>query len=199
MTTNIQQQKNKILKMMLKLIPSYGFSLDTLNLACRNSDLPENSGLLLFPSGLSEIALLYFDEIYAKVHTSYDKTEKSVTKCIIAALHNTIDALAENKEAFIKIFQYLSNPIRLNLELKAVYTQINAIWYDFGKDTSLDFNFYSKRLLLHAVYESMLRYFIVDNSNDHEDTKDFVVRKIGNILSLGKTIRNIQDKVQKWL
>jgi ubiquinone biosynthesis protein COQ9 len=198
MNPDIQAQKQLILESALKLIQKHGLSVDTLNIACQRVGLPDGCAEIIFPRGVDEFLELYFENLHAQIlerRSAVDPEVKGVTASIKQALSLVVDVLSENKGAAIAIINFLSLPHKLIMEVKLVQQHVSAIWYDFGGDKSLDFNYYSKRMLLHAVYEGMLRYFIVDCSDDHQDTKGFIDRRINTALMVGKTASDFIKKV----
>jgi ubiquinone biosynthesis protein COQ9 len=56
---------------------------------------------------------------------------------------------------------------------------VDAIWAQAG-DTATDYNHYTKRATLFAVYGSTIAVFLNDDSEDHADTRAFLARRIGD-------------------
>lgn len=71
------------------------------------------------------------------------------------------------------------------LAMEHCYKTVDEIWYMAG-DKATDFNFYSKRALLAAVYGATLHYWLEDNSKDFADTEDFLRRRINDVLQIPK-------------
>ena len=53
-------------------------------------------------------------------------------------------------------------------------------------DTATDFNHYTKRMTLSAVYASTLSVFVNDESEDFADTRAFLDRRIDNVMQFEK-------------
>jgi ubiquinone biosynthesis protein COQ9 len=53
-------------------------------------------------------------------------------------------------------------------------------------DTATDFNHYTKRMTLSAVYSSTLAVFIDDDSENYADTRAFLARRIDNVMKFEK-------------
>jgi ubiquinone biosynthesis protein COQ9 len=53
-------------------------------------------------------------------------------------------------------------------------------------DTATDFNHYTKRMTLSAVYLSTLVTFVNDDSEDYADTRAFLDRRIDNVMQFEK-------------
>jgi ubiquinone biosynthesis protein COQ9 len=52
----------------------------------------------------------------------------------------------------------------------------------YGGYTATDFNHYTKRMTLSAVYASTLAVFVNDESDDFADTRAFLDRRIENVM-----------------
>ncbi|MDP2738975.1 MAG: COQ9 family protein, partial [Pseudorhodobacter sp.] len=61
----------------------------------------------------------------------------------------------------------------------------DAIWRALG-DSSQDFNWYSKRLSLSAVYSACVLYWMGDSSEGRRDTLEFIDRRIENVMQFEK-------------
>ena len=62
------------------------------------------------------------------------------------------------------------------------------MWRAAG-DTSTDYNFYTKRVTLSAVYSATLLAFLSDNSADMEETEAFLDRRLADVARLPKMAR----------
>ena len=72
---------------------------------------------------------------------------------------------------------------------KALWSTADAIWTALG-DTSDDLNWYSKRATLSAVYASTVLFWLGDQSDDHQDTRDFLDRRIDGVMTFEKIKAN---------
>src|SRR3546814_16617611 len=66
------------------------------------------------------------------------------------------------------------------------------MWYAAG-DTATDWNFYSKRALLAAVYSSTLLYWLNDRSEGFVDTWGFLDRRIGDVMRIPRATARMHD------
>ena len=66
----------------------------------------------------------------------------------------------------------------------------DEIWHLSG-DTSTDFNYYTKRIILMNVYSASFFYFLRDNSEEYSKTKDFIDKQISYVLKFGKLKSNL--------
>ncbi|MCH2037097.1 MAG: COQ9 family protein, partial [Rickettsiales bacterium] len=92
---------------------------------------------------------------------------------------------AKRKTLAVDTISYLLMPHHMVIANKLLFRTSGMIWRAIG-DTSTDYNYYSKRLLLSGVYSSSLLYWINDDSDEHEDTYAFIDRRIADVMTLGK-------------
>ena len=78
----------------------------------------------------------------------------------------------------------------------SLYETVDLIWKTAG-DTSVDFNFYTKRILLTAVLTSTTTCWLADKSEGHKDTWDFLDRRIEDVMKIPKLNALFQSKVEK--
>lgn len=89
------------------------------------------------------------------------------------------------KEALRRAAAYLINPLNVGFTLRAQFSAADAIWREAG-DTSTDFNYYSKRTLAGGIYAASLFYYLDDTSENHQETRNFIDRRIDNVMSIEK-------------
>ena len=73
---------------------------------------------------------------------------------------------------------------------------VDTIWRACG-DTSTDFNFYSKRIILAGVFSTTLLYWLSDESEDYADTWRFLDRRIKDVMKIEKTKASVQANCEK--
>ena len=78
------------------------------------------------------------------------------------------------------------------LAAKLLYRTVDAIWYAIG-DRSTDFNFYTKRGLLAAVYSATVLYWLNDKSPDCAATWSFLDRRIEEVMLVPKSHRQSRE------
>jgi ubiquinone biosynthesis protein COQ9 len=66
---------------------------------------------------------------------------------------------------------------------RCLWHTADTIWTALGDD-SRDFNWYSKRTTLAAVYSSALLYWLGDTSPGFSATREFVQRRIDNVMQI---------------
>lgn len=90
------------------------------------------------------------------------------------------------KESIGRAVTFLMSPMYLKQSMLLNLQTADAIWRCVG-DTSTDLNYYSKRILAGGVYASALLYYLRDDSEGSFKTKEFINRRIQNVLGIEKT------------
>jgi ubiquinone biosynthesis protein COQ9 len=129
-----------------------------------------------------------------------DLASLKVREKIAAGVRARLEAVAAHREAVRSGLTYFALPQNAATGLACLYHTVDAIWYAAG-DRATDYNFYTKRALLSAVYSSTLLFWLNDKSEDHAATWAFLERRIAEVLkvagNLGKGVTaamNLPDR-----
>ena len=76
-------------------------------------------------------------------------------------------------------------PANLLPGTKLVWDTADKIW-NFMGDTSDDYNWYTKRMILSGIISSTFLFFIGDKSEGFVDTRDFINRRISDVMEFEK-------------
>ena len=176
--------KEKLTKAVLKSVIFDGWSNQLINSACIELDLDYNIAETLFPRGIIDIAIDYhkngdekmIDSLKSKEFENYKIREK-----IFLAIQIRLQVEEKNKELIRRNISFFSLPQNLLDGNKLVWGTAHKIWNFFG-DQSTDYNYYSKRAILSAVYGSVALYWLGDESENSEATWEFLERRIQNVM-----------------
>ncbi len=89
------------------------------------------------------------------------------------------------KEAVRRAMAILAMPQNVIRATRIGWRSADIVWRLAG-DTATDFNHYSKRLTLSAVYGSTLLAWLGDQSDDQAETAAFLDRRIDNVMAFEK-------------
>ena len=89
------------------------------------------------------------------------------------------------REAIRRGLAILAMPQNLPLALRISWRTADHMWRIAG-DTSTDFNHYTKRMTLGAVYGSTLLVWLDDQSEGWSETAAFLDRRIDNVMKFEK-------------
>jgi len=80
--------------------------------------------------------------------------------------------------------------------VRSGYATVDAMWRAAG-DSATDFNFYTKRGLLAAVYSSTLLVWLDDRSEESADTWAFLDRRIADVMKVPKIQSRLREAVSR--
>lgn len=99
---------------------------------------------------------------------------------ITALVETRLRLLTQEREALRRALAILAMPLNLGTAAKLGWRAADVMWRAAGDDAA-DFNHYTKRTLLAAVYSATLLVFLDDESEGQADTRAFLARRIADI------------------
>ena len=104
---------------------------------------------------------------------------------ITALLATRLDIMAPDRESLRRAMAIMAMPQNLVRSAKIGWRSADRMWRLAG-DTASDFNHYTKRMTLSAVYVSTLSVFVNDDSDNFADARAFLDRRIDNVMQFEK-------------
>lgn len=161
-------EKEKILKYFYKNYQNINF--DNIN---KDDFFKKNTGLNFFEK--EELLLAVSSLVFEDLDKNFLKETKSninkITKTndkISFLLNKRFQLEARNKNLIKKIFIHLIKNNNSNKVLNYIYSVADIIW-KISSDRSVDFNYYTKRLILSSVYlKILILIFYRDNLTDKD-------------------------------
>ena len=184
----MRNKQNQILEEMLKIAPFEGWGDAALRAATASCGLVRHYEKIAFKGGVDEVTTMLHNKIDAETLAQLDNEKLSKMKVrerIFNIIDRRFDIMSEYKPAIRKIVQFLAMPQNICLGTKLLWQMANDVWYAAG-DKSTDFNYYTKRTTLMAVYSATLIFWLEDESENHSETSAFLSRRIENIMQFGK-------------
>ena len=74
---------------------------------------------------------------------------------------------------------------------------VDLIWHYAG-DKSVDYNWYSKRILLSGVINSTQLHMLQDKSPDFEDTWHFLEARLQDVASIGMNLGKLRQNLSSF-
>jgi len=176
--------KAAVLDAALKHAPFDGFGDKTLTLAAKEAGADKPALARLFSQGSLSLVEAFSDCADAQMEKSLAAMDLKALKIrarIAAAVMARLHAVRPHKEAARRAAAFLTLPPHAALGATLVYRTVDKMWRAAG-DTSTDFNFYTKRAILGAVYSSTLMRWFTDDSTDEAATTDFLAARIENVM-----------------
>jgi ubiquinone biosynthesis protein COQ9 len=191
--------KPAVLEAALAHVPFDGFTQQTLDQAGDEAGVDEKALLRLFPKGPLSLVETYSKVADAEMERRLAKAKLAgmkVRERITLAVRTRIEVLASHKEAARRTAAFLSLPPNAPTAAKLMYTTVDSIWRAVG-DTSTDFNFYTKRAILAAVYSSTLVRWFNDDGKDAQATWEFLDHRIADVMRFEKFKANVREQASK--
>ncbi len=116
-----------------------------------------------------------------------------VRERITALVEARLEMLETDREGLRRAQAVLAAPPNLRKAARLGWRAADRMWRLAG-DTATDYNHYTKRALLSAVYASTLSVFMDDESEDFADTRAFLARRIENVMQFEKVKAKIANR-----
>lgn len=178
-----------LLKAALPHVPFDGWSDKVLGLAARDVGLDPAMARLAFPGGARDMIDLMadiHDREMQRLCPDEILTPLKIREKITLLVRTRLEVEQDIREAVRRTVTFLSLPQNGATGAKILYRTVDAMWKAIH-DPSTDFNYYTKRLTLSAVYSSSLLYWLNDETENYCATWGFLDRRIANVMQFEKT------------
>ncbi|NOR64002.1 MAG: COQ9 family protein [Rhodobacteraceae bacterium] len=181
---HVEMAKRAVIDAALPHVMFDGWSDATLDAAIADSGVDAGLAKLAFPRGPLDLALGYHYQGDADMRAAMEALDlasmrysERVAKAISLRLE-----LAD-KEAVRRGMAFFALPHNAGDGTRALWHTADAIWESLG-DTSRDYNWYTKRMTLSAVYSACVLFWLGDEAGE---TEAFIDRRIANVMSFEKS------------
>ncbi len=190
--------QTRILDAALPTIVFDGWTQSSLENAATSIGLTAFDVKRAFPGGVADAVKLFSERtdehMLATLSRDFDLANMKIRERIATAVMVRLRAQLPYREAVRRAVAFYAMPWNTAAGLAGLYATVDAIWKAAG-DTSTDYNFYTKRLLLAGVYSSTVTVWLDDTSEDLAETTSFLHRRIENVMQIEKA----KAKVRKQL
>ena len=186
-----QTTQYQLIEAVLNHIPFDGWSEASLKMAAADCGVSEAELTTLFPAGIADAIAAYGAWADEKMKVAFlDRCEAELSVMPVHIKIRTLilirlEQAAPHKEVVRRTMAVLARPQHAKLAAKLLYDTVDVMWRTAG-DTSTDYNFYTKRATLSAVYSATLLAFLADNSADMAKTEAFLDRRLADIARIPK-------------
>lgn len=192
-------RKDAILVAMLPDVAFDGWTDATLQRGAEAAGFHAQEAEAAFPGGPVEAACWFSDWADRQMTDALAGTDLSgmkVRERVTMAVRKRLEILIPYREAVRRASSLLSLPQNATRGPQLVYATVDAAWRAVG-DASVDYNFYTKRLLLSGVVTATTLYWLDDRSEGLADSWAFLDRRIANVMSVGKMIGQVTGRADK--
>ena len=177
-----------------------GFTQNTLKNISNKYKLDLNEIELLFPEENVDLIKFALDQLNSELEDYCKKidlirlpTHKRIRKILLSKIF----IMNNDKFFYKKIFLNLFIPKKYFSLPKQLYNSVDQIWFIAG-DSSADFNFYTKRLILSGIYlRVMLFFFNNDDQVGLESILDENLKRVSKIPEIKSKLKIFKDFLPK--
>jgi ubiquinone biosynthesis protein COQ9 len=165
-----------------------GWGDDARDMAADAAGIDRDVARLAFARGPVEMIDAWFAAIDAAMAAALPAETLAAMKIrarITALVEARLTAMAPEREALRRALAILAMPQNLAHAATLGWRTVDLIWRAAG-DTATDYNHYTKRAILLAVYASTVTVFVDDDSEALADTRGFLARRIDGIMRFEK-------------
>lgn len=165
-----------------------GWSDAALHAAAESLGVDRDIAALAFPGGATDMIDAWFAEVDRTMIEAVPAEKLAAMKVrakITALVEARLDSTASNREALRRALAVLAMPQNIAHGAKLGWRAADTMWRAAG-DTATDYNHYTKRAMLAAVYAATVTVFLDDESEGHSDTRAFLARRITGIMAFEK-------------
>ena len=194
-----EAQREALIEAMLPDAPFDGWTRAGLRGAARRLAVPVGEALALFPGGPADLVAgfsRWADRRMLDRLETLPLDPLRVSERIALAIGARLDIVAPWREAVRRALAVLALPQHAPLAVHLTYETVDGIWYAAG-DNATDFSFYTKRLILAAVYSATVLYWLDDHSEGSADTRAFLDRRLADAARIGRARRDFATLVER--
>ena len=136
-------------------------------------------------TGMTDLYIQEVDRALEAFFTPERLADLKIRDKIRSLVWKRLEIMGPAREAVRRALAILAMPQNIPLALRISWRSADLMWRIAG-DTSTDFNHYTKRMTLGAVYGSTLLVWLDDQSEGWMDTAAFLDRRIDDVMKFEK-------------
>lgn len=193
------EEQEAILLAALTHVPFDGWSMKAIRQGCTDTGFDADLANWIFggtPLGAIDAFFLLTDQRMLEAVKQIDLESLPVRARVSMCVKKRLEFLAPHKETVRETMSFLAHPTHARDGLSFFSRSMSEIWYAAG-DTSTDFNYYTKRMLLGGVYAATMRYWLSDTSLHYEKTLEFLDARLADVSQIPKLKNQVKDFFSK--
>lgn len=164
-----------------------GWSPAAVRMAAEQAGVDADIAALAFKDAMAMIAAWFarVDEAMLARLPAERLAAMKIRERITALVEARLALLAPHREALRRAQAILAMPQNLTRATRLGWHAADVMWRAAG-DTAVDYNHYTKRATLGAVYAATLLAFVNDESEGLDETRAFLARRIEDVMRFEK-------------
>lgn len=182
--TPLAELAPRLVAAMLPHVPFDGWSARALATAARELGIDPDIAALAVPDAQTMLTLwtaqgnAQMAQAMAGAHTL--KIRDRIRMALVTRLETG------DREVTRRALALLVQPQHAALSARLLWQAADAMWRAAG-DSATDYNHYTKRAILAAIYSATLLHWTQDDSDDFASTRAFIDRRIDGVMRFEKT------------
>ncbi|MBU3077006.1 COQ9 family protein [Sphingomonas sp. XMGL2] len=192
MTLPVDPTLDEMRDALAAVIPAHaafdGWTEEALGRAAEELGLAPAQARLAFPGGAIDMIDAWYGWIDAEMARRLPPERLAAMRFrdrIAALVMTRLDLSLPYREAARRALNLLANPRHLPRAARLGWRAADAMWRLAG-DTATDFNHYTKRMTLSAVYAQAILVWLDDESEHQAETRAFLDRRIAGVMRFEK-------------
>ncbi|GAA3862038.1 COQ9 family protein [Celeribacter arenosi] len=185
--------REKLLDAALPNVIFDGWGPDTFKKAVADSGVSQALARVSAPRGSLDLAAAYHKRGDRQMVETLEAEDLSAMRFTDRVTHAVwVRMQVVDREIVRRGMSLYSLPHTAPEGTRLVWETADAIWNLLG-DTSQDVNWYTKRATLSGVIGSTMLFWLGDDSEDFTATRDFLERRIGDVMQIEKAKATVRD------
>ena len=161
------------------------------------SDVIWNSN---FPLNLRDLTTFFINKSLEKIELpARDQFIEMKTQARLEIiLLSYLNQFKDNKLVIKRLIEYFKSTKSLTTAPESIYLISDKFW-NLIEDTSVDFNFYTKRFILMSVIVPTILFWVDDDSDNNLNTNKYIKKCFNRSMRIGKIKNKIKEAFSKFL
>jgi len=161
------------------------------------SDIIWNSN---FPLDLKDLTIFFINKSLEKIElpTRDQFIEMKTQARLEIILLSYLNQFKDNKLIIKRLIKYFKSTESLTTSPESIYLISDKFW-NLIEDTSVDFNFYTKRFILMSVIVPTILFWVEDESDNSLNTNEYIKKCFNRSMKIGKIKNKIKEAFFKFL
>ena len=197
---DIEARRDALMLATLRHVPFDGWSSRAIHAGAQEIGLDAAAADNLLPGGAEEAMALFHHWADREMLQRYEATPKDDLRTrdrAALALKLRLRACLPYREAVRQGVGFLAQPQHAVMATRFTWRTCDAVWHALG-DTATDFNYYTKRGLLAAVYGAAVMYWLSDKSDDMQATELFIDRRIADVMQVPRLMGELRKAAGRF-
>lgn len=196
--TPLAELRPRLIAAMLPNVPFDGWTALARDTAADAEGIDRDIAAMALPdaAAMADAFTARADALMVDAMAAAGADKMKVRDRIRLALRTRFEQAGEDREAVRSALAVMLLPANAGMAATTLWRTADAMWRAAG-DTATDFNHYSKRAILGAVYSAALLYWLDDDSDGRDATWAFIDRRIDGIMAFEKAKSRIGGAMAK--